>query len=118
MAQQQDGCCVVHHAWCRLPLVVVISARLRNCWSRHHYWMAVSLIRHKPATCPFGHDLTDCDSCWVSWMPCMCGPVRETREAEPLRGGGHVLMRCKACSGDRTDAVYYEPPHDLRQRYP
>ena len=75
--------------------------------------MAVSLIRHEPATCPSGHDLSGRGTCWVSWMPCMCDPVRETRGSDPLRGQGHFLMRCKACSGDRTDAVCYEPPHDL-----
>jgi hypothetical protein len=56
----------------------------------------------------------------VSWMPCTCAAVVEARAEDPLRGLGHILLRCKACSGQRTDTVCYQPPHDLRQpqRYP
>ena len=43
-----------------------------------------------------------------------CGPAREG--AERGRGMGHLWVLCVACHEDKREAVFYEPPHDIRHR--
>jgi hypothetical protein len=68
---------------------------------------------HKPARCPFGHALAP-GRVLIGWTPCTCTPATEA--AEEGRGLGHLVLHCRACEDDRTQTVFYEPPHDIRQQ--
>ena len=70
----------------------------------------VSLLRHKPATCPLGHELGR-GAFQLGWMPCGCAAVREAAETG-TRGYGHYWIRCNECGRERCATVFYEPPHD------
>jgi hypothetical protein len=43
--------------------------------------MSVSLFEHRPAICPFGHELKP-GCITVGWNPCICAMRRKLRSAD------------------------------------
>ena len=70
------------------------------------------LFERQPERCPFGHDLRP-GRIQIGWSPCICTAAKEA--AGRSRGMGHLRLHCWACEDEGRTAVYYEPPHDLRQ---
>ena len=78
--------------------------------------MSVRLFAHRPEQCPFGHSLARGEPQRVGWKPCQCVAAREWAAAG--WGMGHLWVLCGACHADKREAVFYEPPHDIRHREP
>ena len=56
--------------------------------------MPVSLFKHQPERCPFGHQLGP-GRIQIGWSPCVCTAAREA--AGRGRGLGHLRLHCLGC---------------------
>jgi hypothetical protein len=78
----------------------------------HAVLMPAYPFEHKPERCPFGHVL-DPGLIQIGWSPCICVPAKEA--AARGRGMGHLRLYCLACEEKGRTAIFFEPPHDLKQ---
>lgn len=76
-----------------------------------NHCMPVSLFRHRPERCPYGHPLTLGEPQLVGWRPCIC-PAAQAAYERGEGGLGHLWISCDRCSDEGRDVVYYEPPCD------